>query len=44
MNKQNTIQKTGFEIPSMEIRRFECEDIITTSVIGDEDQGEWDPQ
>lgn len=48
----NTNEKAIFEIPTMEIRRFACEDIITTSTIGNEtqpatqdgNQGEWDPQ
>ena len=45
----NTIQqitkpKIAYEIPTIDIIQFYCVDVITTSGVGDENQGEWDPQ
>ena len=36
--------KINYEVPTIDIVRFSCTDIITTSENGDENQGEWDPQ
>ena len=44
MNTLNITRKTNFESPAIEIIKFSCADIITTSGLVDEDQGEWDPQ
>lgn len=42
--KQDSYFKTMYEEPRIDIVQFSCADIITTSGIGDENQGEWDPQ
>ena len=36
--------KANYEIPTMNLIRFSCADMITASENGDENQGEWDPQ
>ena len=33
-----------YEEPQIDIIQFSCADIITASGLGDENQGEWDPQ
>ena len=43
-SQQITKQKTNYEVPAIDIIRFSCADIITTSGNGDSNQGEWDPQ
>ena len=42
--RQITYLKTNYEVPTIDIIHFSCEDIITTSGNGDVNQGEWDPQ
>ena len=42
--KQITKTKADYEAPVIDIIRFSCADILTTSGIRDENQGEWDPQ
>lgn len=44
MNELKATPNTNFECPTIEIIQFPCEDIIATSGIVDENQGEWDPQ
>jgi hypothetical protein len=43
-SQQYIVSKTMYEEPKIDIIQFSCVDIITTSVNGDENQGEWDPQ
>ena len=38
------VQKTVYEDPKIDLIPLSCADIITTSVTGDKNQGEWDPQ
>ena len=40
--QQYIVSKTTYKEPQIDIIRFSCADIITTS--GDPNQGEWDPQ
>ena len=42
--QQNALSKPRYEVPKIEMVQFFCVDIITTSGMGDENQGEWDPQ
>ena len=46
MNKtqQPIPSKKQYEAPNIDVIKISCADIITTSGIGDENQGEWDPQ
>ena len=39
---QDIFFKTKYEEPRIDLIKFSCADIITTS--GDPNQGEWDPQ
>ena len=41
---QYIVPKTMYDAPRIDIIRFSCADIITTSGSGDKNQGEWDPQ
>ena len=41
---QTMLSKADYEVPKIDISPFPYVDIITTSGLGDEDQGEWDPQ
>ena len=43
-SQQYIVSKTMYEEPKIDIIQFSCVDIITTSINGDENQGEWDPQ
>lgn len=43
-SQQHIVSKTMYEEPQIDIIQFFCADIITTSGLGDENQGEWDPQ
>lgn len=42
--QQLTPSKINYEVPTIDNINFSYADIITTSVSGDENQGEWDPQ
>ena len=41
---QPIVFKMTYVKPEMEVIGFSCEDIMTTSGNGDDNQGEWDPQ
>ena len=43
-NQQNIVSKAMYEEPQIDILQFSCADVITASGMGDENQGEWDPQ
>ena len=44
-NKQRITKiKTPYEVPTIDIIRLSCADILTKSGVLDENQGEWDPQ
>lgn len=38
------MKKITYERPQIELVKFESEDIITASGLGNENIGEWDPQ
>ena len=42
--QQYIVFKTMYDEPQIDIIQFSCADIITASGLGDENQGEWDPQ
>ena len=43
-SQQHIVSKMMYEEPKIDIIQFSCADIITASGLGDENQGEWDPQ
>ena len=42
--QKSSLSKAHYEAPKIDFIQILCNDIITASKPGDENQGEWDPQ